>query len=62
MTWPNPADPQEVAWRLVYASNDETARLVAASYVRAYRYLVEMPERRRNVVIRQLRAAAEPTP
>ena len=58
MSWPNPDDPALVEWRLRYGSPDEV-RMVAASFVAAYKQLVEDPVRRRNEKVAGIRAAAE---
>jgi hypothetical protein len=57
VTWPHPDDPTEVEWRLRYGDK-EGAALTAASYVAAYRYLIDMPQRKRNKVVAEIRAAA----
>lgn len=59
MTWPNPADPGEVQWRLRYAVTDHSDHMVAASFMHAYQALVFMSERRRREIIRRLREGAE---
>lgn len=56
--WPSPgARAAEIDWQLRYR-DPESVRLVAASYVSAYRELVGLPAGRRGEVIRQLRDAA----
>lgn len=62
MTWPNPDDPADVEWRLRSARMldlDITTRerMVAASFMHAYRALIEMPQRERNQRISQIRTA-----
>jgi len=58
MTWPNPADPKEVEWRLRYGKPDRGDLLVAASFIAAYRHLVlDLPQRTRNQRVSELRAA-----
>lgn len=54
MTWPDPSDPEEISYQLTWG-DAESVRLIAASYVRAYAALVEMPQRRRATIIRELR-------
>lgn len=61
--WPHPADPNDIEWRMRYKDpelydDSKGARLVAASYIHAYRELVRLPQRQRNKVIQQIRAAA----
>jgi len=58
MSWPNPDDPAGVEWQLRYGSPVEV-RMVAASYVAAYKQLVEDTVRRRNEKVAGIRAAAE---
>ena len=58
MAWPNPDDPALIEWRLRYGSPDEV-RMVAASFVAAYKQLVADPVRRRNGKVAGIRAAAE---
>lgn len=54
--WPDPTDPNEAQWRLRYAP-DRSAELTAASYLDAYRSLIMLPSRRREVVVRKIKAA-----
>lgn len=57
MTWPSP-DCEDLEWRLRYGSvSAKQLALVAASYVHAYRVLVEMPVRLREQRVREIRAA-----
>ena len=58
MAWPNPDDPALIEWQLRYGSPAEV-RMVAASFVAAYKQLVEDPVRRRNEKVAGIRAAAE---
>lgn len=58
MTWPNPDDPKEVGWRLVYGEPTKSDLLVASSVMSAYAHLVELPQRERNRRITQIREAA----
>lgn len=60
MTWPHPDDPDEIEWQLRYG-DAYSARLAAASYVAAYRYLIELPQRTRNERVSQIRAAVSPS-
>lgn len=55
-TWPNPNDPNEVQWRLRYGTPSKEDLLVAASAMHAYAHLIELPERRRNERVGQIRA------
>ncbi len=64
MTWPNPNDPSEVEWRLRFSRMlglevTSSDRMVAASFMHAYRALVEMPQRERNARISQIRTATK---
>lgn len=65
MTWPNPADPDEVQWRLRYGPQPPSREdlLTAASFMHAYAHLIDLPQRERNERVRQIRqqvlAAAE---
>ena len=55
MCWPTPGERlNEIEWQLRYGDPAEI-RLSAARIVAAYRRLVEMPERRRRYIIRELR-------
>ena len=58
MTWPHPDDPAGVEWQLRYG-HSEIVRLTAASYVEAYRHLIKLPERSRNLRIKMLRKMAK---
>jgi hypothetical protein len=60
MTWPHPSDPDEIEWQLRYG-DAHAVRLTAASYVSAYRHLIELPQRTRNERVSQIRAAASPS-
>lgn len=57
MAWPNPDDPYEIEWRLRYGEPTKADRLVAASYIAAYRQLIQDSQRVRSDKIRQIRAA-----
>jgi hypothetical protein len=57
MTWPNPADPLGVEYRLRYGTPSRSDLMVAASFVAAYRQLVDDPVRRREAKIRGIRIA-----
>ncbi|MFW7414736.1 hypothetical protein [Demequina sp. SO4-18] len=54
MCWPHPHDPGEIEDQL-RNGDAESVRLTAASYVSAYRHLIEMPQRARNERIEQLK-------
>jgi hypothetical protein len=60
-TWPTPMDHPDssLEWRLRYASDAQLPndRFLAASVVSAYRQLIMLPQKDRNAVIRELRAA-----
>lgn len=59
MVWPNPYDPNAVQWRLRYGEPTRSDLLVAASYVAAYRQLIDLPIRVRNRRVAAIRAAAD---
>lgn len=52
MTWPNPRDPSEVEWALRYGGElTRSQRLVAASFIAAYKQLVgDMPKVRNEKI------------
>jgi hypothetical protein len=62
-TWPTPmygqGDESCLEWRLRYANPEQLVkdRFLAASVVAAYGDLIRLPEKERNAVIRDLRAA-----
>lgn len=60
-TWPTPMDDPDnsLEWRLRYALPEQLVkdRYLAASIVSAYRELITMPEKRRRIVVRELRRA-----
>lgn len=60
-TWSTPGDHPDggLEWRLRYASEAQLVkdRFLAASVVDSYRALIMLPQRERNAVIRDLRAA-----
>lgn len=58
MTWPHPGDPVGVEWSLRYGDPTESVRLLAASYIAAYRQLVADSQRVRNAKIAGIRAAS----
>ena len=58
--WPNPADPNEVQWRLRYGTPSKADLLVAASMMAAYRELAGQTYKRRSQVVSLLRAALAP--
>ena len=59
MTWPNPADPEELQHRLRYGPPlNSSEQLLAASYLEAYAYLVlQLPQRTRNQRCSEIKAA-----
>lgn len=57
MTWPHPHDPTDVEWRLRYGEPTRSDLLVAASYIGAYRQLVDDAQRVRDRKIQGIRAA-----
>ena len=60
MTWPNPADPNEVQWRLRYGPQPPSREdvLAAASFMHAYAHLINLPQRERNERVLQIREHA----
>lgn len=62
MTWPNPADPDGVEWRLRHGVQPPTRQdvLTAASFMHAYAHLIHLPRREREERIRQIRAQIIP--
>lgn len=61
MVWPDPADPEEVGWRLRHRSMENTTRgdiLIATSFMHAYQALIAMPQRLRNKRIEQIKHAS----
>lgn len=63
--WPTPMDHPDggLEWRLRYAADEHLAkdRYTAASIVSAYRQLISLPQKERNAVIRDIRAAIKQT-
>ncbi len=57
-TFPDPADPNEVQWRLRYGQPTREDLMHAASVMAAYSALVHMPRGVRDGVVRDLRAAS----
>lgn len=62
MTWPDPRDPDGLEWTLVYGYPnlwDEGRRQLreAASYIAAYRALIDLPQKVRNARIEQIKQA-----
>ena len=55
MSWPNPNDPAEVEWTLRYGTPTRAQLLVAASFIGAYKQLVDDSQRIRNQKISRLR-------
>lgn len=55
-TWPNPADPKLVQWRLRYGTPSRSDLLVAASFMHAYAHLIDLPRRERDQRIAQIRS------
>jgi hypothetical protein len=56
MAWPNPNDPHEIEWALRYGTPSREQMLAAASFIAAYRQLVDLPTRERNKRIASIRA------
>lgn len=59
MTWPDPADPGEVEWKLCYGHPTQTDRYFAASVMAAYRQLVTDTQKVRNYKVSAIRTASE---
>lgn len=63
--WPTPMDHVDggLEWRLRYAADERMVkdRYTAASIVSAYRQLIALPQKERNAVIRDIRAAIKQT-
>lgn len=59
MTWPNPHDPRGVEHRLRYGGETQTDLVVAASFIAAYRQLVDLPRRTREERITGIRKALD---
>ncbi len=63
MTWPNPDDPNEVEWKLRYkdfsGNLSRGEECTAASFISAYRCLVNLPQKHRNAVCKRIREAAK---
>lgn len=59
MTWPHPADPDEIQWRLRYGTPTRSDLLVAASFIEAYGALIDMPQGLRNRRIGQIRTESQ---
>jgi hypothetical protein len=61
-TWPDPADPAEIGYRLRYGEPSKSDLIVAASFVAAYRDLIlsdSRTARERATRMRQLRETSE---
>lgn len=59
MTWPNPDDPGLVEWLLRYGDPPTPEiRNVAASFVAAYKQLINDPAKVRNAKVSAIRRAA----
>ena len=58
-TWPSAGkETRDLNWRLRYGDPNRQDMLQAASVLSAYLALVEAPEKKRRVVVRDLRRAA----
>lgn len=62
MTWPNPSDPNETGWRLIYGDPSRADLMFAASVMSSYAHLIDMPQRERNRRVEQIKTATRPTP
>lgn len=58
MAWPDPRDPEDLAWRLRYQQTMHTVHDCheAAAYIEAYRALISLPQKVRNNRIEQMKA------
>lgn len=61
MAWPNPEDPRSVEWRLRYGEPTREDLMVAASFIGAYKQLVEDSVARRNAKVAGIRRAMRRT-
>lgn len=61
--WPNPHDPNEIEWKLRYAPDSLTRAdmMVAASVMSAYRHVINLDSRTRQLRVMQLRKVAKPS-
>lgn len=60
MCWPIPSeDMGELEWRLRYSSITEGEKMVVASVLSAYRELINLPQKKRNEIIKELRKENE---
>jgi len=58
-TWPLPCQGMDdLEWRLRYGGTNPNDRYAAASIIAAYRELIRVPRRRRELVVRRLKGAA----
>lgn len=57
MTWPDPRDPNEVAWRLAYGTPSKSDLHQAVSFMHAYQQLVKDSQRERNSKVSRIRKA-----
>lgn len=56
--WPDPTDPNEVEWRIRNLPSERAdAALTAASYMTAYREIINLTCREREAVVRKIKAA-----
>ena len=67
MAWPDPRDPDDIEWSLTYGYSgiwDEGRRQLreAASYIAAYRALIDLPQKTRNARIEQIKRAMKEDP
>lgn len=59
MIWPVPSDDmEEVAWRCVHAEPSNTDLLLMVSAFNAYQELINLPIKKRNLIITELRKGA----
>lgn len=60
MCWPIPSeDMGGLEWRLRYSSITEGEKMVVASVLSAYRELINLPQKKRNEIIKELRKENE---
>ena len=60
MCWPIPSrGMEELEWKLRYSSITEGEKMVVASFLSAYRELINLPQKKRNEIIKELRKESE---
>lgn len=55
MCWPIPSeDMGDLEWKLRYSAITEGEKMVVASVLSAYRELINLPQKKRNEIIKEL--------